>query len=173
MIKSLVLAVVVLFSMASMAVAQELHSIDLTEIAESFVAVAAAVLSVIGPLLIYFVIRWVSKKTKISEETLNDLLGTRLSEIAVKGIQNGAAKLTEGLESRKLTVDVKSAILAHATNYMIEMAPETLQKAGLTREKAVEFVRSRMETVLASSTLTPTIDASDAPAAVESLETKP
>lgn len=109
--------------------------IDFTPFFDAFVtllvAVAAAATGVVA--------RWLSQKTFAGKILSEETIRTRLNDVVQNGLAYAISKV-----NKPVTVDMKNDIVALAVRYVMDMAPETAAKLGLTPESAAARVEAEL-----------------------------
>lgn len=126
---------------ASVAYAQEavesVTQIDLIPLFEILLNIIGAV--VVAGLIV--LMRFISKKTGIDLDQHEVLLRNKLEDVVDQGVAFGIQKLDKA-DWTKLST--RNKIVGEGVNYVIDTAPELVEKFGLTPEKVEKIVLAKL-----------------------------
>lgn len=96
---------------------------------------------------------WLSRMFQQVGISMSDQMRGRLQEIVVNGLNAGAAIAVDKLKTAP-AVDVKNAAVAHAIDYTLAHAGDTLKAMGFdpNDSQTKEAIRARIETAIADPT---------------------
>lgn len=121
--------------------------------------------AVFGAVISYVVTRLVSKIADLVGVNLTDALKAQLQVQVVNGLNAAAARAETDLKGR-MSVQVKSQIVAEAVDYAKEHGSEIIKKLGLDPDsgEVTRALQARVETAIVDP-MTPTHPALDPPSA--------
>lgn len=120
---------------------------DVTPIALQLIDVVALVATVGGGILITFVLRWLSSKTRLADNEFEALLANRLNDIlhraidhAVMVAKNEVNKPGSGLKA----VKIDNFFMNIAVGIAMKSMPDIISYFNLTKERIEEMIISRL-----------------------------
>jgi len=116
-------------------------TVDFTPIVNGVVATAGAALLALATWIGWYVKNWVASKVDLSTTQLDEQLQQMYNEAAARSIAY-AESAVKGVVPKE--VDVRSAFVATAAEYLLKFWPDLVGKLGLTPEKIRDTIIARL-----------------------------